>query len=124
MARTDFAAREIGHLEADVGSLRQRWSVISARLRQREPLALAVLPGLLDRWLPDGRKQGAEWVARNPTRADRRPGSFSVNMRTGRWADFATGERGGDVISLAAYLHGLGQAEAARKLADMLGLAS
>ena len=28
--------------------------------------ALTVLPSLLDRWLPDGRKQGAEWVARNP----------------------------------------------------------
>ena len=48
--------------------------------------------------------------------------SFSVNMRTGRWADFATGDRGGDVVSLAAYLHGLRQGEAARKLADMLGL--
>src|SRR5215203_2320581 len=72
--------------------------------------ALPVLPALLARWLPDGRKQGAEWIARNPTRTDRRPGSFSVNLRTGRWADFATGERGGDVISLAAYLHGLRQA--------------
>ena len=86
--------------------------------------ALTVLPSLLERWLPDGRKQGAEWVARNPMRSDRRPGSFSVNTRTGRWADFATGDRGGDVVSLAAYLHGLRQAEAARKLADMLGLAS
>ena len=86
--------------------------------------ALTVLPSLLDRWLPDGRKQGAEWVARNPMRSDRRPGSFSVNTRTGRWADFATGDRGGDVVSLAAYLHGLRQAEAARKLADMLGLPS
>ena len=85
--------------------------------------ALTVLPSLLDRWLPDGRKQGVEWVARNPNRSDRRPGSFSVNTRTGRWADFATGERGGDVVSLAAYLHGMGQADAARKLADMLGLA-
>jgi hypothetical protein len=86
--------------------------------------ALPVLPALLNRWLPDGRKLGAEWVAKNPTRSDRRHGSFSVNTRTGRWADFATGDRGGDVISLAAYLHGLRQAEAARKLADMLGLAS
>ena len=84
--------------------------------------ALAALPDLLGRWLPDGRRQGAEWVATNPTRADRRRGSFSVNIRTGRWADFATGDRGGDVVSLAAYLHGLRQSEAARKLAAMLGL--
>lgn len=85
--------------------------------------ALAALPALLDRWLPDGRKQGGEWVARNPKRSDRKAGSFSVNLRTGRWADFATGDRGGDPVSLAAYLHDLRQAEAARRLADMLGLA-
>lgn len=84
--------------------------------------ARAALPDLLVRWLPDGRRQGVEWVATNPTRADRQRGSFSVNTRTGRWADFATGDRGGDVVSLAAYLHGLSQGEAARKLAAMLGL--
>ena len=84
--------------------------------------ALTMLPSLLGRWLPDGRREGHEWVARNPRRADRSPGSFRVNMLTGRWADFATDDRGGDVVSLAAYLAGSGQAEAARNLADMLGL--
>lgn len=84
--------------------------------------ALAVLPALLARWLPDGRRQGNEWVARNPRRDDRRPGSFSVNVVTGRWADFATGDRGGDPISLAAYLYDISQSDAARKLADMLGV--
>lgn len=84
--------------------------------------ALAVLPSLVARWLPDGRRSGHEWIARNPRRADRRPGSFRVNMNTGRWADFATDDRGGDPVSLAAYLAGIGQAEAARNLADMLGI--
>ncbi|MFO1138351.1 MAG: hypothetical protein U1E41_04655 [Paracoccus sp. (in: a-proteobacteria)] len=84
--------------------------------------ALSALPSLLSRWLPDGRRMGHEWVARNPTRADQKPGSFRVNMHTGRWADFATDDRGGDPISLAAYLAGTGQAEAARALADMLGV--
>jgi hypothetical protein len=84
--------------------------------------ALGALPSLLARWLPDGRRMGHEWVARNPTRADRKPGSFRVNLRTGRWADFATGDAGGDPVSLAAYLSGTGQAEAARALADMLGV--
>ncbi len=84
--------------------------------------ALPCLPTIVTRWLPDGRRQGAEWVARNPTRADRRAGSFSVNLRSGRWADFATGDRGGDVVSLAAYLDKVSQCEAARRLADMLGL--
>jgi hypothetical protein len=85
--------------------------------------ALAVLPALLRRWLPDGRIERNEYVALNPRRSDRRFGSFSINLRTGRWADFAIdGARGGDPISLAAYLRGLGQVEAAARLAAMLGI--
>ncbi len=84
--------------------------------------ALAALPALLRRWLPDGRQVGREYVALNPRRADRRPGSFKVNVQTGRWADFATGDRGGDPVSLAAYLSATGQADAARSLAAMLGV--
>ena len=71
---------------------------------------------------PDGRVVGREYVARNPTRADRRPGSFRINVHSGKWSDFATGDKGGDVVSLAAYLSGTGQGEAARSLADMLGV--
>ena len=84
--------------------------------------ALAALPSLIARWAPGGIVRGSEYVALNPTRADRRPGSFKVNLRTGKWADFATGDKGGDPISLAAYLAGTGQAEAARDLTRMLGL--
>ena len=84
--------------------------------------ALSTLPALLARWLPDGRREGHEWTARNPRRADRKPGSFRINMNTGKWSDFATGDSGGDPVSLAAYLAGIGQADAARKLADMLGV--
>jgi hypothetical protein len=83
--------------------------------------ALTALPALLARWLPDGKWQGAEYVARNPKRADRRPGSFKIN-RNGRWADWAADAKGGDVVSLAAYLAGLSQAEAARELARALGI--
>ncbi len=84
--------------------------------------ALATLSSILSRWLPDGYRQGREWVALNPTRADKSPGSFKVNVQTGHWADFATGDKGGDVISLAAYLSGTGQTAAALALADMLGV--
>ncbi len=84
--------------------------------------ALASLPALLRRWLPDGRLVGREFTARNPRRADRRPGSFKVNVSTGKWADFACDAKGGVVVSLAAYLSGAGQADAARALADMLGV--
>lgn len=84
--------------------------------------ALHCLPALLARWLPDGRVSGREYVARNPRRADTNPGSFSVNTGNGRWADFASGDKGGDVVSLAAYLFGLKQSEAAERLAGMLGI--
>jgi hypothetical protein len=86
--------------------------------------AMAVLPALLARWLPDGKRVGREYVARNPTRADRSPGSFKVVIsggKAGSWADFATGDRGGDPVSLAAYIFSLSQGGAARALANMLG---
>ena len=84
--------------------------------------ALANLTAILPRWLPDGRRRWHEYTAKNPTREDRRAGSFRINIATGRWADFATGDKGGDVVSLAAHLFGLSQGEAARGLAAMLGL--
>jgi len=84
--------------------------------------ALRNIDKILVNWLPDGRKIGNEWEAKNPTRADHKAGSFKINLRTGRWSDFATGDRGGDLTSLAAYLFGLSQGEAAKKLAYMLGI--
>ena len=86
--------------------------------------AIASLPGLVERWLPGGKRADAEYVARNPTRTDHRPGSFCINLRTGRWSDFATDDKGGDPVSFLAYLQGLSQADAARRLAEELGLDS
>jgi hypothetical protein len=84
--------------------------------------ALSNAESIVQRWLPGGAREGPEWVARNPTRSDGRRGSFKVNTRTGRWGDFATGEGGGDLISLAAYLFNLKQAEAACRVAEMVGV--
>jgi hypothetical protein len=84
--------------------------------------AVPMLPALCQRWLPSGKFTGREYVVRNPRRNDQRPGSFSVNVRTGRWADFASGERGGDPVSLAAFIFNLEQGEAARRLAKMLNI--
>lgn len=90
--------------------LRERFQRLNATL-------LPQLPALLQQWLPAGRAAGTEWTALNPRRHDQRPGSFRVNMRSGRWADFATGERGGDPVSLYAYLFTNGQqGTAAREL--------
>ena len=85
-------------------------------------VARANLLPILQRWLPEGRRQGNEYLALNPHRVDRRLGSFRINLRTCQWADFATNDRGGDPVSLAAYLFGLSQSEAAHRLAAMLGM--
>ena len=94
-------------------------SVDFAALKMR---CMSCFPSLLATWLPDGKEIGGEWVAKNPTRNDRRAGSFKINVKTARWADFATGDKGGDPISLAAYLNGCSQSEAARNLSQMFGV--
>jgi len=78
---------------------------------------------ILQRWLPGGRLEGAEYVALNPHRSDKRMGSFKINWKTGLWADWSSGDSGGDLISLAAYLHRISQYEAAQRMAEMLGIA-
>lgn len=83
--------------------------------------ALPLARPILQRLLPNGRECGHEWVALNPKRPDRNHGSFKVNLRTGRWADFATGDRGGDLISLYAYLDDCSQLEAAKAIARFIG---
>ncbi|MCP4314924.1 MAG: hypothetical protein GY789_02505 [Hyphomicrobiales bacterium] len=77
---------------------------------------------IVRRWLPDGKTEGPEWVARNPRRSDKRRGSFKVNLRTGKWGDFATGHYGGDLVSLAAYLFDLDQRNAGIRVAEMIGV--
>lgn len=77
---------------------------------------------LVPEWLPEGRRQAAEWVCLNPTRSDRHAGSFSISLIDGRWHDFATGDSGGDLVSLGAYLWNMRQTDAARIVADRLGL--
>jgi hypothetical protein len=85
---------------------------------------LARFSSLLAAWLPDGHVQGGDWVALNPTRADRRKGSFRISIQRGCWADFATGDSGGDPVSLYAYLNGMSQSQAARRLMAQMGVAA
>lgn len=71
----------------------------------------------LAKWLcPGGSIRGFEYVALNPTRKDGSKGSFSINVKTGKWADFASGDCGGDIISYCAYVRGMSQLEAAQFL--------
>ncbi len=84
--------------------------------------ALASIESVLGRWLPNGKRQGREYLPLNPKRSDSKAGSFSINIDTGAWSDFATGDKGGDLVSLVAYIEGEKQTDAAKRLADFLGL--
>lgn len=85
--------------------------------------ALARFDAVVD-WLGigGGKMQGPEYLTLNPNRTDTKPGSFSVNRNTGHWGDFATGDKGGDLVSLAAYLRSEKQGAAAVALAGLLGI--
>src|SRR6516162_10179993 len=72
--------------------------------------------------IPGGKFRGLQYVVRNPKRDDQNPGSFSINYRSGVWKDFATGEGGGDFISLFAFVRGYSQSDAARELAQRFGV--
>lgn len=88
--------------------------VAAAALRQAD----VVVRGLL----PEGKREGTEWVCRNPLRPDRSPGSFKVSLTKGAWADFSSGDHGKDLVSLAAFVTGKTQAQAAIALAEALGV--
>ena len=100
---------------------------IAAEMARLRAIFAAHAPSLVSEWLPNGKKEGNEWSALNPTRGDSSPGSFKINLRTAEWSDFATGDKGGDLISLRAYLNGnLGQKgaqiSAAKEIAAKLGI--
>ncbi|MCH7740227.1 MAG: hypothetical protein IIC93_08805 [Chloroflexi bacterium] len=67
------------------------------------------------KWLPGGELKGKEYVCGNLLGS---PGeSCSVNIDTGRWADFANDQKGGDFISLYAAIQNIEQGVAAKQLA-------
>jgi len=70
----------------------------------------------LELWLPGGSAEGHEYKCVNPTRADKSVGSFSINMQTGKWADFFTGDSGSDFIALFAYIHQISMGEAYKEI--------
>lgn len=86
--------------------------------------ALRSIDRVLAHWLPGGKLVDAnkEYTAPNPTRADKRAGSLKVNMGKGTWCDFATGDKGGDLIDLVCYLDSCSSVDACNKLADFLNV--
>lgn len=86
-------------------------------------LADALLPmadDLVAQWLPGGARRGHEYVC--GSLAGGKGSSCSINLVNGQWADFASEERGHDLLSLYAKAHGLTMAKACVELARQLGL--
>lgn len=72
----------------------------------------------LPQWSPGGKMVGREYTAGSINGG---PGnSFKFNIETGKWSDFATGQKGADLISLYAQIYNLKNGEAAKKLADQI----
>ena len=90
-----------------------------------EALARALLDradNLVPAWLPDGVQRGHEYQCGDLTGGA--GSSTSVNLTTGKWADFSTGEQGGDLLALYAAIHGLTMGKAAVQVAREQGLES
>lgn len=72
----------------------------------------------------EGRREGHEFVALNPTRADRHLGSFRIVLsgaKRGMWKEFS-GDGGGDALDLVCYCRGIGKGEALHWAVSWLGL--
>jgi AAA domain len=85
-------------------------------------VSLAQADMLLREWFPRGRRIGREFKIGN-IQGD--PGeSLSINVDTGRWADFAADQSGYDLIDLFAVMrHGRDRTAAALELGGLLGIA-
>jgi len=74
-------------------------------------------------WLPNGKRAGHEWEIGD--RFGNAGQSLKVHLsgtKAGQWADFAAGDTGGDLVALVAYVEGVSQGEAAKRLAVFLGM--
>ena len=77
---------------------------------------------LVPAWLPQGQLTdgGREWECGDAT--GRAGHGFKVNLETGTWADFGGDGAGGDLVSLYAAIHQVGQGEAAAAIIAELRL--
>ena len=85
-------------------------------------IAAAALPhaeSILNQHLPGGKLSGREYQCGDLTGGS--GDSCSINTSTGKWSDFATGEAGGDLVSLIAAIRKCSQPDAAKELAEFIG---
>ena len=128
---TDWERRFLSDMAARPWPPTARQMAMLARIAERDRPDFAAInraaarraEDVCRRLLPGGARRATEWTCGDLSGANGR--SLRVRLdgeRAGAWIDNATGERGGDFVSLAAAVAKLPQPEAARHLAAMLGM--
>lgn len=92
------------------------------KFRELAEALLDQIETLVPMWLPGGHRNGHEWICGSLSGEAGR--SCSVNMATGKWADFSSDEKGNDLLGLYAAIHDLTLGKAAVQVARELGLES
>lgn len=80
------------------------------RIQRLTPFTESILLNIC----PGGKRHGGEYIAGSINGGPGR--SFSFNLQTGLWADFATGEKGSDIVALYALAKGLSMGDAMSEL--------
>ncbi len=85
---------------------------------------LSMSESIVPDWLKGGKRSnqghGHEWICGSIRGGEGK--SCSVNLKTGRWADFHTQDKGPDLVSLYAAIEGLSMGKAAVECARKYGL--
>ena len=71
---------------------------------------------ILKRLVGNGKIEGGDYVALNPRRSDKKTGSFRIDIASGKFHDFATGDSGSGIIDLTAFVYDCDLLTAAQKL--------
>lgn len=83
---------------------------------------LSMAADVVPAWMPGGRHSSPEYICGSLQGGEGR--SCSVNLTTGKWSDFQSGEAGHDLVSLYAAIHEISNGKAARQLAQEYSLES
>ena len=71
---------------------------------------------ILKRLVGNGKIEGGDYVALNPRRSDKKAGSFRIDIASGKFHDFSTGDSGSSIIDLTAFVYDCDLLTAAQKL--------
>ena len=74
---------------------------------------------ILKRLVGNGKIEGGDYVALNPRRSDKKTGSFRIDIASGKFHDFATGDSGSGIIDLTAFVYDCDLLTAAQKLQQL-----